>query len=122
MCFNDVFITRLTVVAELKKRINVFAERLKLETPFTDAATICIRGFFMSKISGFKRLFPDSLRVDKGIEQKKQALSSPDNLHHNNGIVQRVMTFFVSCEHLRGSRRLIVGTGNMSTLNALHGQ
>ena len=62
---NVYYIAELTVIAELKEIINVFGVSLKLRTPFTDAAIICIRGFFMSKISGFKRSFPDSRKVDK---------------------------------------------------------
>lgn len=75
------------------------------------------------KITGLKRFAPVSLKGwMKNENYKKQALSSPDNLHHNTWLKQRVMIFFATCEQLRGSRRLIVGTGNISTLNALHGQ
>ncbi len=116
------YISNLTVIKGLFKRVNsVFAERLKLETPFVSALITCIRGFLFKGYS-FNRSFLCRLRDDKRIEQEKQALSSPDNLHHNTWLKQRVMIFFATCEQLRGSRRLIVGTGNISTLNALHGQ
>lgn len=83
-----------TAVAELERVIKVFAERLKLESPFTDAATICIRAFLLprsvtanildfdssvlgsipseaSKMYSFKRSFLYSLRVDKRISVPK---------------------------------------------------
>lgn len=174
------YIEEMTASAGLRDFKNVFTlNGLKLETPFIDAAEVCIRGFLFrgacskagelvsktdwvgsiptvsAKISGFKRSFPDSRKVDKRIENKKHALSAPDNMHHNKhegpgwklgstpradgfrdigvegfesfpphqyGKLKRVMIFFATCEQLRGSRRLIVGTGNISTLNALHGQ
>jgi hypothetical protein len=62
------YISKLTVVKELVKRVeNVFAERLKLETPFVSALTACIRGFFMDRILGFNGSFPNSRKVDKRI-------------------------------------------------------
>jgi hypothetical protein len=60
---NVTYIAILTVVEELVERVNnVFAERLKLETPFVSASTTFIRGFFMCKISGLNLLLPDSLK------------------------------------------------------------
>ena len=48
MCFNVPYIVSMTVVKELVKRVeNVFAERLKLESPFVSALTACIRAFFI---------------------------------------------------------------------------
>jgi hypothetical protein len=56
--------------------INVFAVRRELESPSRDTVPVFIRAFLLPKISGFKRSFPGSLnRVDKRIEQKKQAMS-----------------------------------------------
>jgi len=66
MCYNNTHI--VTVGARLNTIINVFAEKLKLESPFRDVAPIFTRAFFMPKISSFKRLFLDSLRVDKEIK------------------------------------------------------
>jgi hypothetical protein len=45
------YISNLTVVEELVERVNnVFAERLKLETPFVSASTAYIRGFLFKDI------------------------------------------------------------------------
>ncbi len=66
MCYNTTHIvtagTRLGIVK------NVFAERRELESPFRDVVPIFIRAFLLPKISSFKRLFLDSLRVDKEIK------------------------------------------------------
>jgi hypothetical protein len=120
MCYTTKYIatagTRLGIVE------NVFAVRRELESPFRDVVPIFTRTFLLPKISGSNRFYPDCLKRYIENVNKKQALSPPDNLHHNTWLKQRVMIFFATCEQLRGSRRLIVGTGNISTLNALHEQ
>lgn len=67
------------------------------------------------KISGFKRLFPDSRKVDKEII-KKQALLAPATCTMINGLHKRVMAFFASCEQFRYSRRFDSWNENRSIL------
>lgn len=96
---NETFIAELTVVKELVKRVeNVFAERLKLESPFVSALTACIRAFlFARKISGFKLSFPDSLsRVDKkskpNLERVKEFSPFTDFFSSSTVMPQRDLT------------------------------
>jgi len=99
--YSVVHIENLTVVAELKRVINVFAERLKLETPFTDAATICLRGFFMAKLSGSNRFFPDCLKwYIENEYYKKQDRSAPDNLRHDTRPKKRDHDLYSTCEFI----------------------
>ncbi len=118
---NDSHIVEMTVVKELVKRvINVFVERRELESPFVSALTACIRAFlFARKISGFKLSSPDSLsRVDKKSKHKKQALLAPATCTMINGLIQRVMAFFASCEHFRYSKRFDCWNENISILTS----
>lgn len=73
------------------------------------------------KISGFKRLFPDSLRVDKGIIKSRlcRHLTTCTMIMVYK---QRVMAFFASCEQFRYSKRFDCWNGTNEYLNALHGQ
>jgi hypothetical protein len=78
MCFNVFYIEETTVVKELVKRvINVFAERLKLESPFVSALTACIRAFlfdscfFVAASSGLQPNLLDSLSNGMGFASKE---------------------------------------------------
>jgi hypothetical protein len=50
MNYNDQILVEMKASAGLEDFINVFAVRLKLETPFIDAAEVYIRGFLLHTI------------------------------------------------------------------------
>ena len=102
-----------------------------------------LRGFFTFKGYSFNRSFLYRLRVDKRIEQRKQALLAPatctmiNNVALRNGTVtgnylgklvnpwrqinglyKRVMAFFASCEHFRYSKRFDCWNENKSILTS----
>ncbi|MCK5609200.1 hypothetical protein KAR91_45420, partial [Candidatus Pacearchaeota archaeon] len=64
------------------------------------------------------RSFLCRLRVDKRIEQRKQALLAPATCTMINGLHKRVMAFFASCEHLRYSKRFDCWNENKSILTS----
>ncbi len=116
---NDSHIVSMTVVEELVRRVkNVFAERLKLESPFVSASTACIRAFLLPKISGFKLSFPDSLsRVDKKSKHENIRLCDRlSNLNLETRVKQRDQGLLPSCELTGFTKRLIDGEGLIITL------
>jgi hypothetical protein len=76
----------------------------------------CLRRFFMPKIWSFKTSSLQSLRVDKRIKLKKQALPAPATCTMINGLHKRVMAFFASCEQFRYSKRFDCWNENISIL------
>ena len=85
-----------------------------------DALNI-LRGFFTFKGYSFNRSFLCRLRVDKRIEQRKQALLAPATCTMINGLYKRVMAFFASCEHFRYSKRFDCWNENKSILTSYMG-
>ena len=79
-------------------------------------ALIILRGFFTFKGYSFKRSFLYRLRVDKRIEQKKQAMLAPATCYHDKWLKQRIMASLHHVSRLVSFRRLIVERGNKSTL------
>ncbi len=80
-----------------------------------DALNI-LRGFFTFKGYSFNRSFLCRLRVDKRIEQRKQALLAPATCTMINGLYKWVMAFFASCEHFRYSKCFDCWNENISIL------
>jgi hypothetical protein len=112
----------MTVGEELVERvINVFAVRLKLESPFVSTSPACIRAFLLPKISGSNRFYPDCLQRYIENVNKKQALPAPATCTMINGLIQRVMAFFASCEQLRYSKRFDSWNENISILTSYMG-
>jgi hypothetical protein len=85
-----------------------------------DAMNI-LRGIFTFKGYSFKKSFLYRLRVDKRIENKKQALLAPATCTMINGLHKRVMAFFASCEQFRYSKRFDSWNENISILTLYMG-
>lgn len=65
---NDSYIEELTV-GENWIGLKMFLSKGESFKTLLDMLTHIYQGFFIVKISGFKRLFPDSRKVDKGIDK-----------------------------------------------------
>ena len=80
-----------------------------------------LRGFSLFKGYSFNRSFLCRLRVDKRIEQRKQALLAPATCYHDKWLKQRIMASLQHVSSLVSFKRLIVERGNKSTLTLYMG-
>ena len=116
MWSNVTFVYK-AVVQELAESIQVW--HMPNRKPFfVDAWThLRFRAFFMPKISGSKRFFPDSLkRYIENEYYEKQAMLAPATCYHDKWLKQRIMASLQHVSSLVSFRRLIVERGNKSTL------
>ena len=121
MCSNVTFIARLytTVLETGNKQTGFYRNCINFKASKGTPDTL--RGFSLFKGYSFNRSFLCRLRVDKRIEQRKQALPAPATCTMINGLYKRVMAFFASCEHFRYSKRFDSWNENISILTSYMG-